>query len=50
MARMLGAAGFAGTGCSPSCRRTHTPRPRRAMKAQRAYEKRQWRREAQWPV
>ncbi|GAA3018203.1 hypothetical protein Sfulv_55050 [Streptomyces fulvorobeus] len=45
MARMLGSEGFSGTGCSPRCRRTHTPRPKYDVPAMRAREERSWRRE-----
>lgn len=42
MARMLGAAGFAGSGCSSRCRRTHTPRPKHETGAMRVQERRRW--------
>lgn len=45
MARMIGAAGFAGTGCSPRCRRSHRPRPKHAIGAMRRIERAAWRRE-----
>jgi len=45
MAHMLGAAGFAGTGCSPRCRRTHTPRPKHTAKVMRLREHADWRRD-----
>jgi len=45
MARMLGAAGLAGSGCSPRCRRTHNPRPKHAVGAMRRRERAAWRRE-----
>lgn len=45
MTRMLGSAGFAGTGCSPRCRRTHRPRPKHDVQAMRAREDRSWRRD-----
>jgi hypothetical protein len=45
MARMLGAAGFAGSGCSPRCRRSHNPRPKHRVGAMRRIERAAWRRE-----
>lgn len=45
MARMLGSAGYEGTGCMPRCRASHRPRPKFMPKVMRARETRSWRRE-----